>query len=311
MAGFDIVGDVHGQAGALARLLDKLGYDDWGHHPEKRRAVFVGDLNDKGPDSFAVTARVKAWVEAGRAHAVLGNHELNAVAWNVPAPGGGWLRAHSNANRRQHASHLAQARRDPWTYREHLAFYRRLPTHLDADGFGGDFRVVHACWHAESVAVLESELDGPLSDADMARLYAADDPLSEARRLALNAPEVPLPKSLHYRDAQGKLRRRARMKWWAPDGASLAELCLFSGGAEPPKRDLKALRLRQPKRRIRYTGGVPVFFGHYHLRAKPKLTSARAICTDFGAGSGRWLAAYRWSGGVVSDANWTRVKVAS
>ena len=308
MAGYDIIGDVHGQAAALARLLSKLGYDDWGHHPEGRQAIFIGDLNDKGPDSLLVAARVEAWVDAGRALAVLGNHELNAIAWNLRGPDGKWLRPHTKRNRHQHATHLAEGKRDPWGYRRSLALYRRLPTHLDASRFGGEFRCVHACWHADSIAALDSEIDGPLSDAQIVRLYTDGDALDSARKLALNAPLIALPRPAHYRDASGKLRREVRMRWWAPNDANLLGLCLFSDSAPAPKATLKALRKREPKSRITYDGR-PVFFGHYHLKGKPALTSETAICTDFGAGSGRRLAAYRWSGGPVSADNFVSVKV--
>ena len=70
----DIVGDIHGEYGALCSLLDHLGYDQQGHHPDGRTLVFVGDFCDRGPDSPAVLARVQALVESGRAAAVLGNH---------------------------------------------------------------------------------------------------------------------------------------------------------------------------------------------------------------------------------------------
>src|SRR5262249_19033888 len=59
---FDIIGDVHGCADELDQLLERLGYDrvilsaqepGWGTivyaHPEGRKAVFVGDLVDRGP----------------------------------------------------------------------------------------------------------------------------------------------------------------------------------------------------------------------------------------------------------------------
>jgi protein phosphatase len=49
---FDIVGDVHGCCDELERLLGDLGYvqtDGAYGHPGGRKAVFVGDLVDRGP----------------------------------------------------------------------------------------------------------------------------------------------------------------------------------------------------------------------------------------------------------------------
>ncbi|MFH8453824.1 polynucleotide kinase-phosphatase [Streptomyces fungicidicus] len=71
---FDIIGDIHGCSAELEALLGKLGYAD-GVHPERRTAVFVGDLVDRGPDSPAVLRRVMAMVKAGHALCVPGNHE--------------------------------------------------------------------------------------------------------------------------------------------------------------------------------------------------------------------------------------------
>src|SRR5919107_1091115 len=83
----DIVADIHG---ALEALLARLGYDEWGGHPEGRRLVFLGDLTDRGPDSPAVVALVRRLVEAGRAQCVLGNHELNLVR-GQEKHGGAWF----------------------------------------------------------------------------------------------------------------------------------------------------------------------------------------------------------------------------
>src|SRR5947209_4548264 len=72
---FDIIGDVHGCAGELEELLARLGYvessldhDDqaWGHrafvHPEGRKAVFLGDLVDRGPRNLDVVRLVRNMV---------------------------------------------------------------------------------------------------------------------------------------------------------------------------------------------------------------------------------------------------------
>ena len=80
---FDVIGDVHGCADELHALLDRLGYapgeDGVRRHPEGRKAVFVGDLVDRGPRVAAVLKTVMAMVEAGSALAVPGNHDVKLV----------------------------------------------------------------------------------------------------------------------------------------------------------------------------------------------------------------------------------------
>jgi protein phosphatase len=80
---FDIVGDVHGCAHELESLLETLGYtpDELGtwRHVTGRKAVFVGDLVDRGPRVPDVLRIVMSMVEAGTAIAVPGNHDLKLV----------------------------------------------------------------------------------------------------------------------------------------------------------------------------------------------------------------------------------------
>ena len=85
---FDVVGDVHGCRGELESLLIELGYalvrDELGRPvdavpPGDRKAVFVGDLVDRGPDSPGVLRLVMGMVAAGHALCVPGNHESKLV----------------------------------------------------------------------------------------------------------------------------------------------------------------------------------------------------------------------------------------
>ena len=53
--GYDLVGDIHGHADALHRLLHELEYDEVEgvfRHPE-RKMIFVGDFVDRGPQQRA------------------------------------------------------------------------------------------------------------------------------------------------------------------------------------------------------------------------------------------------------------------
>ena len=85
---FDVIGDVHGCRAELEQLLVTLGYelerDAAGcpvnaRHPGNRRAVFVGDLVDRGPDTPGVLRLVMGMVAAGTAFCVAGNHEAKLL----------------------------------------------------------------------------------------------------------------------------------------------------------------------------------------------------------------------------------------
>ncbi len=85
---FDIIGDVHGCCDELEALLEELGYRSepvpedspsqhrklW-RHPEGRKAVFVGDLVDRGPRSLDAFDLARNMVDHGAGLCVPGNHE--------------------------------------------------------------------------------------------------------------------------------------------------------------------------------------------------------------------------------------------
>lgn len=79
---FDIIGDVHGCGDELDELLSTLGYtrgDGTWHHEAGRKAVFVGDLVDRGPRVPHVLRTAMEMVEAGTALAVPGNHDMKLL----------------------------------------------------------------------------------------------------------------------------------------------------------------------------------------------------------------------------------------
>ena len=80
---FDIIGDIHGHATALERLLIKLGYEEGrdGWQQTGRKVIFLGDFIDRGPEQIKTIEIARKMVENDHALAVMGNHELNAIAW--------------------------------------------------------------------------------------------------------------------------------------------------------------------------------------------------------------------------------------
>jgi protein phosphatase len=77
---FDIIGDVHGCGDELEALLAQLGYERSDHdpwrHPDGRRAVFVGDLVDRGPRIVDTLRIVMSMSAAGTGISVPGNHDM-------------------------------------------------------------------------------------------------------------------------------------------------------------------------------------------------------------------------------------------
>ncbi|MDO5638244.1 MAG: metallophosphoesterase [Neisseria sp.] len=146
----DIIGDVHGEIGALQALLHHLGYDEQGRHPQGRKLVLVGDLCDRGPDSPAVLAWFKQAYDAGNALMVLGNHELNALMHD-PKDGSGWFFPEREA---KDALNYAPWQRLPQRERPVLeAWLAQQPLVLERE----DLRIVHAAWLPESLAVLDAD----------------------------------------------------------------------------------------------------------------------------------------------------------
>jgi len=142
---FDIIGDVHGCADELIRLLTALGYkarlEGTGEArravtsaPPGRRAVFAGDLVDRGPRSPDVLRIVMGLAAAGEALAVPGNHDVKFARWL----GGRDVTLTHGLDRT-----VAQFGAEPMGLREEVkAFLDGLPIHLWLAG--GTLAVAHA-----------------------------------------------------------------------------------------------------------------------------------------------------------------------
>ncbi len=145
----DIIGDIHGEFDALNSLLQHLGYDHDGEHPNGRTLIFVGDFCDRGPDSPAVLTLVERLVTTGRAMAVLGNHELNLLRED-PKDGSGWYFDERliRDNVKYHPF-----KRPLGAEKKHIAeFLASLPIGLER----ADLRVVHAAWIPDQIEQVRS-----------------------------------------------------------------------------------------------------------------------------------------------------------
>lgn len=138
---FDIIGDVHGCLDELLDLLSRLGYAVTRHAeeyrvepPEGRKAVFLGDLVDRGPAIPGTLKLVMNMVEAGSALCVPGNHDIKLVRK---------LKGRDVQLTHGLADSLAQLDAEPPEFRQRVcAFIDGLVSHYVLDN--GNLVVAHA-----------------------------------------------------------------------------------------------------------------------------------------------------------------------
>jgi len=295
MTGYDFIGDIHGHHDVLVALLEKLGYrlngGAWSHS-EGRRVVFLGDYIDRGPKIVETLSVVRGLVEAGAAHAILGNHEFNFLAWNTPWNGAGrdWCRGHTAGRRKQVQETLDQlgGQTAPW-----LEWMRTLPPSWEGNGA----RAVHACWSSPDVARLSevySTAGGCWTEEFLQKASEPTHILYHAVERALKGPEIALPPEIAYQDKEGTRRRNARIAWWNPP-----QLGQPIGTQTVPR--LPAVTTPLPHADPWPDAEEPevaklTFFGHYWMSDAPAPLGPKSVCLDYSVAKGGALCAYRYDG---------------
>ncbi len=109
------IGDVHGMYDMMMLALEQISKREPG------RIIFLGDLMDRGPNSYDCVRHVKAMCDSGVAECVAGNHENmmyanDAYIWNM------------NGARETLKSYREVS---PDIYDEHVEWMRRLPSCID------------------------------------------------------------------------------------------------------------------------------------------------------------------------------------
>lgn len=315
-AHFDIIGDIHGHAEKLHNILLELGYheQDGCFRQPGRRAIFLGDLIDRGPENFKTMEIVKGMVDKEQALIVMGNHEFNALCYHTRDAEGDYLRKHSEKNTRQHKTVLSEiavrgetGRRE---WRDYLEWFRRMPLFLEVAGI----RIVHACWDPAAIGFVKSGIrdsSGRLSSDFLTQSVKEGTAEFDALETLLKGKEIYLPPD-HPRipDKDGNLRRKVRVKWWLPreqwqdavtydqvtriDENSLQKLKKIAIPA-PVLRKLKEEKFNENEDQ------TPVFFGHYWFTGEPRLLTKNTACLDYSAGRGGKLVCYRFDGEAVLD----------
>jgi protein phosphatase len=143
---FDIIGDVHGCYDELVELFERLDYQKGEHayfHPQGRKAIFLGDLVDRGPKVIEVVNLVMAMARAGTAFCLPGNHEKKFAGY---LSGRKVQMTHGLPQTVAQFESLPEAVRLEWKER-FIRWHRSLISHLQFDD--GRLTVAHAGIKAE------------------------------------------------------------------------------------------------------------------------------------------------------------------
>lgn len=256
------IGDLQGCCDPLRALLARI--------PPDERLIFVGDLVNRGPQSLATLRAVRALVDAGRAVALLGNHDLHLLA---VAQGIRPLHDEDTL-----ADVLAAPDRE-----DLLDWLRRRPLAHAEDGALFVHAGVLPAWSVAQTLALAAEVERQLQGADLhgflATMYGNrparwDESLTGAERwrCVINALT-----RLRFLRADGTmdLRRKDGPGTSAAAGADAADPAL-------PWFD-------HPQRATR---GAVVVFGHWSTLGF--LDRPDVVCLDSGCVWGGALTALRW-----------------
>lgn len=296
----DIIGDVHGCCDALIKLLERLGYrchNDVYSHPT-RKAVFVGDLLDRGPQIREAVILVRAMCEAGSASMVLGNHEYHALIFRREISA--WLSGESlddlKVPKRLQIlmrETLAQFSNFPDLWESSCDWLSGLPLFLETD----QYRIVHACWDQKIIDLYrqsysDSGINQDFIDASKERGSIESSIVDRLTR----GTSMPLPAGIQLESKDGFIRRFFRTKFWETSPKTYGDIVFQP---DPLPYDFAEHPIHQDHKDdlLSYSDSEPpVFFGHYWLSGKPRPLQNNVACLDYSAVNFGRLTAYQFDG---------------
>ena len=290
---YDIIGDVHGCATLLKKLLKTMGYSKtngtW-QHPD-RTAVFIGDFINRGPQIRETIQIIRQMTEEGAALTILGNHEYSAVLYHIKDSKGMFLSRHIAGNRNQIQSTLIAFKGAEPELKSHLKWMRSLPFYLDLD----EIRIVHAYWNDQDIRYLKAFIpEGRLKKGFLRTIHEEQHPSASIIYKVLKGLEYNLPQDLILKCDKGMSRNIFRMNWWeSPKKKTFRELSFGNKFVLPeytvPKQIAPSFEPYSPDK-------PAVFIGHYSLNEGADIFQGNICCVDSNVTGTGQLSAYRWSG---------------
>ncbi len=253
------IGDLQGCLDPLRALLARID----AQAPAGEPLLFVGDLVNRGPQSLATLRFVKSLCDAGRAQALLGNHDLH-------------LLAAAHGIRPLHDDDTLQEILDAPDRDALLDWLRNRPLAIERDGALFVHAGVLPPWSVEQTLALAAEVEQGLRAPDYPRFLST---------MYGNAPERWDDALAGADRARCVINALTRLRFVRADGSM--DLKLKEGpGATPPGL---MPWFDHPARATRDT---VVVFGHWSTLGL--VNRPDVVCLDSGCVWGGALSAIRW-----------------
>lgn len=289
----DFIGDVHGYYDELVEFLKTLQYENidgvW-QHPD-RKAVFVGDFVNRGPNSREVLYLVKSMVNNRKGYAILGNHELNMLGYFSTRKNGRPIANLPSSTRAQMDDIKKQFNNDK-ELNSYIKWLKKLPFYIDY----GSARVVHAYWGDKNIRIIDTILaKSKLTKQRINEIFNKDTDFAKAVWQTTHGVEIDLPKDFIIKDSKNIRRTTFRIKWWeSPENGTFKSVGFGNKFVLPeytiPSQLLSPFEIYPLKAPL-------VIFGHYCIDSGPVIIRNNICCIDSClAGKGTKLSGYRWQG---------------
>jgi hypothetical protein len=296
---YDIIGDVHGHATLLIKLLKASGYKNrrTGYVHTDRKAIFVGDFINVGPEIRQTLQIIRRMTEEGNAFTILGNHELNAILFSLKDENKLPLLKKESNRSLSMAQTILEFKDYPEEWKDYLKWLRKLPLFFEEDGI----RVVHACWNDMNIQIIKNELPSGKKPKRIFRNLVLDvrSPLSQSILQTTRGIHHILPPDIRLYDNYRRNHHFYRIKWWTDPAGMTFQQFSFESKFKLPDYTIPPQIL--PETEPYPSEAPPVFFGHYCQRNGPFIIRDNVCCVDACVRSKKKLVMYRWDGEKVLD----------
>lgn len=289
-----LMSDIHGDRDAMETLLcTHLHYDvtpkgKWTAPDSQTHLIINGDMISRGSDAPGVVRHAQKLQSQGLATIIRGNHEHEVVTMDAclnerqeyPA----WIPPEKRPLKQHYHALFHDGYGPQGTDQEHkdIGWFSTLPLFGDFD----TFRVAHAAYRSDSIAVLRQADTSPPARVERAA-YETVMGMYFSLPLLQYITQGDVPSEYYSIQKNGVTYSKAHIQNWLPHDAyyeNLSDILLL-----PDNNPLAALSLhKQPQQDFVRNFILPIqddprplFLGHYNLKGPPKIRHETAAVLDF------------------------------